>query len=270
VFPSLTLCRNYYFSVENLCKDLYLRKHMDSQGFVFLELLAKFNRIKQLTSDMDLIRQACLHSQTIEYVHVEGVDRVRAREGWQQWILKMNDRDASAQNVGPSLQAPPQYPHSTNYIPTFEDRQSLSPRPNALGNPMGIQYHSLNGVTPSSDQGHPTAGWNTLDASVTRTPLSAAVSEFSPSVRSDNRRNPSTPDAHSQSTSVFTDAQVENLHILVRKPMNAAASMPPPFHSSSSRTFSNGSIDGRSIHAELSKSAERQSRPVGNGDASER
>lgn len=244
---------------------------MDSQGLVFLELLAKFNRIKQLTNDMDLIRQACLHSQTIEYVHVEGVDRVRAREGWQQWILKMEDRDTSAQNDGPSLQAPPHYPHSLNSIPAFEDRLSFSPRSNAIGNPTDSQYHALNGgIGPSFDQGHTTAGWNAPDASVARTPLSAAVSEFSPSVRSNNHRNSSTPDAHSQSTSVFTDAQVENLHILVRKPLNAAASMPPPFHSSSSRTFSNGSIDGRSIHNELSKSAERQSRPAANGDASER
>lgn len=243
---------------------------MDSQGFVFLELLAKFNRIKQLTNDMDLIRQACLHSQTIEYVHVEGVDRVRAREGWQQWILKMEDRDTSAQNDGPSLQAPPPYPYSINSIPAFDDRHSLSPQSNAMSNPTDIQYHPLNGVAPSLDQGHTTAGWSALDASVTRIPLSAAVSEFSPSVRSNNHRNSSMPDAHPQSTSVFTDAQVENLHILVRKPTNAASSMAPPFHSSSSRTFSNGSIDGRSIHDELSKSAERQSRPAVNGDASER
>jgi len=270
LLPILMLSRNYYFSVENLCKDLYLRRHMDAQGFVFLELLAKFNRIKQLTNDMDLIRQACLHSQTIEYVHVEGVDRVRAREGWQQWVLKMEDRDSSAQNDGPSLQALPQYPHSISYIPAFGDRQSLSPRSSAIGNPMDIQYHSLNGMAPSSGQGHTTAGSIIVDASATRTPLSAAVSEFSPSVRANNHGNLPTPDVHTQSTSVFTDAQVENLHILVRKPLNAAASVPPPFHSSSSRTFSNGSIDGRSIHDEVSKFAERLSKPTVNGDASER
>ena len=26
--------RNYYFSVDNLCKDMYLRKHMDNDGYV--------------------------------------------------------------------------------------------------------------------------------------------------------------------------------------------------------------------------------------------
>ena len=30
----------YYFSIENLCKDLFLRKHMDSEGFVNLPILA--------------------------------------------------------------------------------------------------------------------------------------------------------------------------------------------------------------------------------------
>lgn len=265
------LYRNYYFSVENLCKDLYLRRHMDSQGFVSLALLAKFNRIKQLTNDIDLIRQACLHCQTIEYVHVEGIDRVRAREGWQQWVLKMEERDSSAQNDGPSLQAQPQYSHSYNYVPAFEDRQTISPRSNVMGNPPdNIQYHSLNGIVPHSGEEHTTAGANAINASTTQTPLSAAVSEFSPSVRSNNHRNFSSSEANSQSTSVFTDAQVENLHILVRKPLNTAASVPPPFHSSSSRTFSNGSIDGRSIHDELAKFADRQTKPAVNGDAPER
>lgn len=249
---------------------MYLRKHMDSQGFVFLELLTKFNRIKQLTNDMDLIRQACLHSQTVEYAHVEGVDRVRARENWQQWVLKLEDRDPTAQNDGPSPQSVSQYPHATSQVPTFEDRQSLSPRSNANGNPMDIQYRSLNGVAPSSAQGNTTAGASAGDALPTRTPLSAAVSEFSPSVRPNNYRNVSLSDSHSQSTSRFTDAQVENLHILVRKPLKSAAAVPPPFHSSSSRTFSNGSIDGRSIHDELSKSTERQQKPTMNGDASQR
>lgn len=242
---------------------------MDSQGFVFLDLLAKFNRIKQLTDNMELIRQACHQSPHVDYVNVDGIDRVRARQGWKQWVLKVDERDASVQNDGPLLQTYSQYPYPFDYAPAFDDRQTVSPRSNAIGNSMdNVQYQSLNAVAPPF--GPLSAESNPADASATRTPLSAAVSEFAPSVRSTNHRNFSAPDPNTQGTSVFTDAQVENLRILVRKPLNASAPIPPPFHSSSSRTFSNGSIDGRSIHDELSKFAERQSRPTANGDTSER
>ena len=36
----------YYFSIENLCKDMYLRKRMDSQGFVHLHFVTAFKRIR--------------------------------------------------------------------------------------------------------------------------------------------------------------------------------------------------------------------------------
>ena len=271
VFGMVNLQMNYYFSVENLCKDMYLRSHMDSQGFVFLELLAQFNRIKQLTNDMELIRSACHHSQIIEYVNIDGIDRVRAREGWQQWVRKMEERDPSAQSDGPSLQSLPQYPQPVNYNRAFEDHQIVSPRPNAIENTMdSIQYQPLNGMTPPFGPNPNMAESNGIDASSSKTPISAAVSEFSPSARSTNSRNHTTTDHHAQGTSVFTDAQVDNLRILVRKPLHAAASMAPPFHSASSRTFSNGSIDGRLVNDELSKLAERQAKPMMNGDPSER
>ena len=270
VFGMVNLQMNYYFSVENLCKDMYLRSHMDSQGFVFLELLAKFNRIKQLTNDMELIRLACHHSQTVEYVNVDGIDRVRARDGWQQWVRKMEERDPSAQNDGPSLQSLSSYPRAYNYGPQPEERSVTSPRSNMMGNPDSAHYQPTNGIVPPPVYNPNVPAPHGLGSPVTKTPLSAAVSEFSPSARSTSSRNFTATDNHAQGTKMFTDAQVDNLHILVRKQLNQTTSIPPPFHSSSSRTFSNGSIDGRSINDELSKFAERQARPLTNGDTPER
>ncbi|EMS62741.1 hypothetical protein TRIUR3_31616 [Triticum urartu] len=40
---------DYYFSDENLCKDIFLRRHMDDRGWVPLSLIAGFN---QLTLDV--------------------------------------------------------------------------------------------------------------------------------------------------------------------------------------------------------------------------
>lgn len=271
VFGMVSMQMEYYFSVDNLCKDMYLRKQMDSQGFVFLSVLAKFNRIKQLTTVYAMIQQVCVNSPNIEYYdpRVDGIDRVRKRDGWQQWVMKMEDRDLSAQNDGP----PPrhQYPSMNDAHNTFDDTSAISPRSSAVANPVeNFQFQSLDSVAPPYNQAGPIGISNGADASTIRTPLSAAVSEFSPSVRSSNSRSFSQPDSQGLGTSVFTDEQVDNLNIVVRKPVTATTPTRPHFHSSSSRTFSNGSIDGRSINEELSKFTDRQTVPTMNGDASDR
>ncbi|KAL2832070.1 hypothetical protein BDW59DRAFT_115092 [Aspergillus cavernicola] len=92
----------YYFSVDNLCKDIYLRKHMDSQGFVALNVIAAFKRVKSLTEDFELLRHASRQLRVAEYyVGEDGVDRLRPRERWEQWVFPFEQRDPSAQNGGP-------------------------------------------------------------------------------------------------------------------------------------------------------------------------
>ena len=244
---------------------------MDSQGFVFLSVLAKFNRIKQLTTNYATVQQVCVNSPNIEYYdpRVDGIDRVRKRDGWQQWVLKTEERDPSAQNDGP----PPrhQYPSMNDAHLVFDDTSATSPRSGAAANPVeNLQFQSLDSVAPSYGQIGPTGVSNGAESSTNQAPLSAAVSEFSPSVRSFNSRSFSQTDVQAPGISVFTDEQVDNLNIVVRKPVNATTPTRPHFYSSSSRTFSNGSIDGRSINEELAKFADRQPVPVVNGDTPDR
>ncbi|KAG1466327.1 hypothetical protein G6F46_002030 [Rhizopus delemar] len=73
----------YYFSIDNLCKDLFLRKQMDSNGFIDLSFIANFNRVKGLTTDLDLIREALDNSQVVE----RKGDKLRKREGWEMWVM---------------------------------------------------------------------------------------------------------------------------------------------------------------------------------------
>ncbi|KAI8052590.1 uncharacterized protein B0P05DRAFT_591761 [Gilbertella persicaria] len=73
----------YYFSIDNLCKDLYLRQQMDSNGFVDLNFIANFNRVKGLSTDINLIREALENSQLLELKH----DKIRKREGWEPWLM---------------------------------------------------------------------------------------------------------------------------------------------------------------------------------------
>ena len=42
--------REYYFSPRNLRNDWYLRQRMDAHGFVYLTVVANFNRVKELTA----------------------------------------------------------------------------------------------------------------------------------------------------------------------------------------------------------------------------
>lgn len=55
-----TICDQleFYFCDENLLGDLFLLKNMNMEGYVKLELLASFGRVKKLTTDMDQIRKA--------------------------------------------------------------------------------------------------------------------------------------------------------------------------------------------------------------------
>jgi len=82
---------------------------MDSQGFVSLEFIAGFNRIKHLSTDLELIKLVCQQSKVVQYrTGEDGQDRLRRREGWEQWVLAMADRDPAAQNDGPKeLHQPP-------------------------------------------------------------------------------------------------------------------------------------------------------------------
>ncbi|KAI8979374.1 hypothetical protein BDF20DRAFT_869158 [Mycotypha africana] len=122
----------YYFSIDNLCKDLYLRKQMDSNGFVDLSLVANFNRVKGLTTDMNLIREALQNSQIVE---LKG-DKIRKREGWETWLMP-------AVIPGPSPVNPP--------IPKVTTTAAEVAKKNAPPNPQPT-LASLAGTTllPSS------------------------------------------------------------------------------------------------------------------------
>ncbi|KAI9319502.1 hypothetical protein BX666DRAFT_2120213 [Dichotomocladium elegans] len=81
----------YYFSIDNLCKDLFLRGKMDSQGYVDLQILGNFNRVKTLTTNNELIRDALRLSSVVELS--PDSDKVRRKESWEMWILPSSSKD---------------------------------------------------------------------------------------------------------------------------------------------------------------------------------
>ncbi|XP_020578036.1 la-related protein 1B-like [Phalaenopsis equestris] len=86
---------DYYFSPENLCKDLYLRQNMDEQGWVPISLIAGFNRVKQLTNNIPYILDTVLLSNVVE---VQG-DKIRKRNDWMTWVLHPVDNLVSASGL---------------------------------------------------------------------------------------------------------------------------------------------------------------------------
>ncbi|KAJ5794281.1 Winged helix-turn-helix transcription repressor DNA-binding [Penicillium paradoxum] len=97
----LSMQLEYYFSVDNMCKDMFLRKQMDSQGFVPLNVLASFKRVKSLTEDFELLRHVSRQLRNVEcQTGEDGIDRLRPREKWQQWVLPVDQREPAAQYDG--------------------------------------------------------------------------------------------------------------------------------------------------------------------------
>jgi la-related protein 1 len=56
----------YYFSEENLEKDFYLRRKMDSEGYLPIKLIASFQRVQNMTHDYNIVISAILSSQTLQ------------------------------------------------------------------------------------------------------------------------------------------------------------------------------------------------------------
>nr|XP_010941333.1 LOW QUALITY PROTEIN: la-related protein 1C-like [Elaeis guineensis] len=138
----------YYFSSDNLCKDIYLRQKMDVQGWVPISLIAGFNRVKQLTNNIPYILDTIRGSNIVE---VQG-EKIRRRNDWVNWILPspLNQYSTSA---GPSS------PATSNY-------DSLAARMHNVGLGEGAASHdSLQGQTHTEEVLSSSASGNQNDLS---------------------------------------------------------------------------------------------------------
>ena len=218
----LTIDREYYFSLDNLCKDMFLRKNMDSQGFVFLHVLQKFNRIRQLTEDLELLRFVCAKSPSIEIRSgPDGLDRVRKVGDWQQWILNIEDRDPSARNDGPAQLSSPLYASqppmpvysSFDYQRGSISSNPMSPRDFYPGNGNNTEPAPMNGTVPPRQANEPQS---------VQTPLSAAVPDFKPAYSVYNSAPYDSVESPKQHEGTFSDDKIDSLSIIVRRPKISA------------------------------------------------
>ncbi|KAG5644339.1 hypothetical protein DXG03_008636 [Asterophora parasitica] len=72
----------YYLSPQNMAQDFFLRRQMNSRGWVPISLIASFNRVRQLTMDYQLVRDVLMLSSVVN-VQDEWVRMT----SWEQFVL---------------------------------------------------------------------------------------------------------------------------------------------------------------------------------------
>lgn len=74
---------DYYFSDANLQSDIYLKSHMDEQGWVAITLIASFPRVRELTSNISFILDSLRTSSSV--VEVKD-NKIRRRNDWMRYL----------------------------------------------------------------------------------------------------------------------------------------------------------------------------------------
>ncbi|XP_066916461.1 la-related protein 4-like isoform X2 [Clytia hemisphaerica] len=115
----------YYFSRENLANDQYLNSQMDSDQYVPISTVAKFNQVRKLTSDIDLIVDALRESPYVQLDETE--QKVRANMKRCIVILREIPEVTPIEDVKALFASPNcpkwtsfEYAYNDNWYVTFE------------------------------------------------------------------------------------------------------------------------------------------------------
>ena len=93
----------YYFSVTNPCKDVYMRTNcMDEDGYVSLTHIASFKRVCALTTDLQVLKEALMASKKLEFWHgaTAGECKVRTNNQPERWPVSSRGHSTTATTRG--------------------------------------------------------------------------------------------------------------------------------------------------------------------------
>ncbi|CDO92040.1 unnamed protein product [Kluyveromyces dobzhanskii CBS 2104] len=85
----------FYFSTDNLLRDIYLRSLMGKDGFLLIRTFSEFPRIKKLLPKLTMAEQKtkvlknAFKLSEPELFEIVG-DMVRLRDSWERWVLPHN------------------------------------------------------------------------------------------------------------------------------------------------------------------------------------
>lgn len=80
----VTTTSEFYFSPDNLVRDIFLRQHMDMDGFVPLAFVGSFQAVYSVHQDYPSLLAAVKDSELVELD--EENEKVRLRDGWHKWL----------------------------------------------------------------------------------------------------------------------------------------------------------------------------------------
>ena len=248
-----------------MLKDTFLRSHMDSKGYLDLEVVANFNRLKGY--DMEMIKLGCYESLEIDFrVDADGKYKIRKSHGWEQWVLDMDKRQPNAQNEGSDQLTTPPRPQPPQLF--FDPFQYGAQPPTSPGHvPSGHGGYTMGGPYPPTSRtsvhsypcSAPPEFLNPSDVFPEQRPQED-VSYCGPNESQQQEQQTSAnPDSgpRQQEPDSFPDDKIPGLNVVYR--VSDANNDRAPYHSQETRTFSNGSIDGGAIASESRRSSELQS-----------
>ncbi|CAI5725180.1 unnamed protein product [Peronospora destructor] len=74
----------FYFTSDNLVRDIFMRQHMDVDGYVPLAFVGSFQAVYSAHQDYQSLLESMKRSKTIELD--EQNEKIRLREGWEKWV----------------------------------------------------------------------------------------------------------------------------------------------------------------------------------------
>ncbi|CAH8530756.1 unnamed protein product [Dicrocoelium dendriticum] len=108
----------FYFSADNLARDLFLRRQMDPEGWVSVSVIASFKRVASLSADLTEILEAIRISPLLD-VDVERA-RVRCLDRPRMWVLP-SSRDKSDKSTATNLN-----PDAPEFVPSYHSPTTSS------------------------------------------------------------------------------------------------------------------------------------------------
>lgn len=208
---------------------MYLRKHMDSQGFVPLRVISEFRRVKSLlgetSTSYDQLCALCQQARNVEVATGEdGELRLRSRDNWKDFVLPIEERLPVGQNDGPST-----LPHKRQSVSipydfdmTHGSFRSAPPPINGFRDPF---ESSSSLFAPSTSQSHhgarADAGQDARKASIDSSQRGLQsprqdTSRISLNNTTNGHRNSTSSSGDREST--FPDESVAALKVVVKDP----------------------------------------------------
>jgi la-related protein 1 len=205
----------FYFSVNNLCRDVYLRLRMSQDGWVPLRIVCNFNKMKQLTTDKRLILDTLKASSTKLEVD-DARQRLRIKGDWATWVFP-KDEETGGYLTGDGLK-----------FLSKEETEELAKAPEPLAAESSRPPHHQE--QPHKEHrvqgGHPN---NVETTPGETTPASNQakdeyVGDWQPASRrrkgSILRREPTTPrGSHDEESVEIDDSEISNLIIVTQSPI---------------------------------------------------